>query len=110
MSRNARFLAAGLLVALLLAAVVSFWASGSPDGLNKVAIDKGFADSESDHRMADGPLEGYGTRGVDNKWLSNAIAGTSGVGITLVIGAGLFLLLCRSSAAAGRATRDDAKR
>lgn len=100
MTRNARFLFGGLLVAMLLAAVVSFWASGSPDGLNKVAIDTGFADSETDHRMANGPLAGYATRGVDNAWLSNAIAGTAGVAITLVVGAGLFLLLRRPSGSA----------
>lgn len=97
MTRQARFLVGGLLVALLLAALVSFYASGSPDGLNKVAIDTGFADSETDHRMADGPLAGYGTAGVENERLSTAIAGASGVLITLVIGGGLFVLLRRRS-------------
>ena len=42
-------LVAGLLVALLLAGFVSFYASSDPDGLNRVAQDKGFADTEEDH-------------------------------------------------------------
>jgi hypothetical protein len=92
-SRDRRFLLGGLLLALLLAGVVSFWASGSPDGLNRAAIDTGFARSQSEHRMAGGPLAGYGTRGLQDAWLSNAVAGTAGVGITLAVGAGLFLLL-----------------
>ena len=40
---------AGLAVCLLLAAVVSAWASGHPDGLEHVAETLGFADSAGDH-------------------------------------------------------------
>lgn len=93
MKRNTKFVLGGLLVALVLAAVVSFWASSSPDGLNKVAADTGFAAGQTAHRASGGPLAGYATRGVHDAWLSNAIAGTAGVGITLAIGAGLFVLL-----------------
>ena len=41
-----------LVVALLLAGVVSFYAASSPDGLTKVSLDKGFADTEEDHGAA----------------------------------------------------------
>ena len=55
-SSNLRlFLAAGLLVAVGLALVVSGFASSSPDGLEKVAEDKGFLETAKDHLFADGP-------------------------------------------------------
>ena len=38
-----RLLIGGALVAVVLAAVVSFYASSAPDGLNKVAEDHGIA-------------------------------------------------------------------
>ena len=47
-----------LLVSLLVAGGVSLLASGKPDGLNRVAQDEGFADTESDHAVGDGPLAG----------------------------------------------------
>ena len=40
--KNKNFLLAGLLASLLLAGVASFYASSSPDGLEKVAEDIGF--------------------------------------------------------------------
>ena len=62
--RTGTFLALGVLVALLLAGVVSWYASSSPDGLEKVASDKGFIGTAKDHRMADSPFADYGTKGV----------------------------------------------
>lgn len=41
----------GLVVALLLAGVVSFFASTAPDGLNRVAEDQGFSHT-AEHREA----------------------------------------------------------
>ena len=46
----------GALVALLLAGVVSYYASSSPDGLNKVATDQGLGEKEKDHQLDDSPL------------------------------------------------------
>ncbi len=83
------FIVGGLLVALGLAFFVSPYASSSPDGLNKVAIDQGFADAETDHATADGPLAGYGVEGVDNDALSTGIAGI--IGVAIVFGAGMIL-------------------
>jgi hypothetical protein len=50
--------AAVLLVALVLAGVVSRFASGDPDGLTKVSEDHGFAESGTSH---DSVLGGYGS-------------------------------------------------
>ena len=85
--------AIGLVVALLLAFFVSRYASGSPDGLNRVAIDHGFAREERPHALNDGPLAGYAVRGVDDEGLGTGLAGVIGVTLTFVIGVGLFALM-----------------
>ena len=66
-----------VLVALLLAGVVSFYASSSPDGLNRVAQDHGFAQTAKDHEAARGPFAGYATKDVGHARLSGGLAGSS---------------------------------
>lgn len=85
----------GLLVALGLAFFVSRYASSSPDGLNKVAIDQGFAENESDHATADSPLAGYGVQGIDDEGLSTGLAGIAGVAVTFGIGLLIFAIFSR---------------
>lgn len=92
---NRRVLLTGLLVALLLAAVVSLYASSSPDGLQKVASDKGISQTAKDHDLADSPFAGYGTKGVERSRLSTGLAGVAGVLITLALGTGLALAVRR---------------
>lgn len=87
------FVVGGLIVTLGLAFFVSPLASSSPDGLNKVAIDKGFSGAEKDHTLADGPLAGYGVKGVEDEKLSTGLAGIIGVVVTFGIGMMLFGLL-----------------
>ena len=88
MSRRNAFLLAGLVVSLLLAGVVSSFASGDPDGLERVAIDKGFAETAEDHALSDGPLADYTVRGVEDERLSTGLAGVLGVGLTFAFGLG----------------------
>ncbi len=90
------FVVGGLLVALGLAFFVSPYASSSPDGLNKVAIDKGFSDKQEETATADSPLAGYGVKGIENDKLSTGIAGIVGVAIVFGIGLILFGLLSRT--------------
>jgi cobalt/nickel transport protein len=93
-SSNLRmFLAGGLLATVGLALVVSGFASSSPDGLEKVAEDKGFLGTARDHLVADGPLAGYAVRGVDNERLSTGLSGLIGVLITFGVGLALFALV-----------------
>jgi hypothetical protein len=87
------FLMAGLLVAVGLAIFVSPFASSSPDGLERVAIDKGFDNSEKDHAFVNGPLADYAVEGVDDARISGGLAGLIGVLITFGVGLGLFALL-----------------
>jgi cobalt/nickel transport system permease protein/cobalt/nickel transport protein len=93
--RNRLFLATGLLVALLVAGLGSYYASGQPDGLNKVAEQTGFDHTEKDSATADGPFAGYRTSGVGDDRLSGGLAGVAGVLMVGVLGGGLFWVLRR---------------
>jgi cobalt/nickel transport protein len=105
------FLAGGLLVALLLAGVVSNFASSSPDGLDATAregctfsadgeITGGtcMLQKEQEHQTAGSPLADYGIRGIDNPYLSTGLSGVLGVLVTFGIGGGVFWLLRRRTA------------
>jgi cobalt/nickel transport protein len=93
--RTKLFLLAGLLAALALAGIGSYYASADPDGLTKVSEDEGFAESETPHDLADSPLAGYETEDVDNGRLSGGLAGVIGVGVTLVVAGGAAVLVRR---------------
>lgn len=96
-SRRIRgFLLAGLAVALLLAGVVSFYASQEPDGLEKVSAEHSLDAHAQDHQLSDSPLAGYEVRGVDSPRLSVGAAGVVGVAVTFAVAGGLFLLVRRS--------------
>ena len=112
------FLAGGLLVALVLAGVVSNFASSSPDGLDATTLKgctvdaKGnitggqcMAQQAGSHQTKDSPLAGYGIAGIKNRYLSNGLAGAAGVLLTFGIGAGLFWLVRRRGPAADAGSR-----
>jgi cobalt/nickel transport protein len=81
--------------ALLLAGVVSYYASSEPDGLNRVAQDTGISRTEKDHASADSPLAGYEAKDVDTERLSGGLAGVAGVVIVLALAGGLALVVRR---------------
>ena len=85
----------GAVVALLLAGVVSFYASSAPDGLEKVATDQGISQKEKAHDLDGSPLSDYGTKGVDNERLSGGLAGVAGVAVTFALVGGLVLAVRR---------------
>lgn len=85
---------ASLLVALLLAGIVSYYASSSPDGLNRVAEDQGFSHTQK-HATHDSPFAGYGTRGVEDSRLSRGVAGVAGSLVVLALAGGLALVVRR---------------
>jgi PDGLE domain len=101
--RTRNFLLAGLAVALLLAFGVSRYASSQPDGLAKVAVDENLDTGEREHPLADGPLAGYATTGVDDDGLSTGLAGVVGVAVTFAIAGGAVWVARRRS---GEATAD----
>lgn len=84
-------------VAALLAAVVSFYASSHPDGLEKVAEDNGFLNTAKDSAVANSPLADYSFAGIESARLSVAVAGIVGVIITAAVGILLFKYLKKKS-------------
>jgi len=102
-SRRALVLA-GLLVALVLAGGVSYWASSDPDGLNKVATDQGFDKGAKDHQLDDSPFAGYETSGVGDGRLSGGLAGVVGVGVTFLLVGGLVWGVRRRNASTDSTT------
>ena len=98
MVKNKTFLISGFLISLFLAGVISFYASSSPDGLEKVAEDIGFIESAQEHSNADGVLADYGVKGVDNDRASVGLAGVIGVIGTALIAGVLFRFISRKSA------------
>ncbi|ATW48955.1 energy-coupling factor ABC transporter permease [Streptomyces peucetius] len=91
----------GLVTSLVLAGFVSFYASASPDGLEKVASDKGFDKSVEEHAAAGSPLADYGVEDIDDTRLSGGLAGVIGVGATVAVGSGVFYAVRRRRDAAG---------
>ena len=91
-----RPLAVGLAVSLVVAGVVSLFASANPDGLEFVGERLGFGAAATDSATAGGPLADYGVSFVDGSWLSAGLAGVLGVLVTVVLGAGLARLARRN--------------
>ncbi|MEU0003258.1 energy-coupling factor ABC transporter permease [Streptomyces sp. NPDC006314] len=80
----------GLVTSVVLAGFVSFYASANPDGLEKVAHDKGIDEKAEKHAAAGSPLADYGVKDVSDPRLSGGLAGVIGVGVTVVAGSAVF--------------------
>ena len=85
------------IAALSLAGGLSFYASSSPDGLEKVAEDEGFLESAEDSALSNSPLADYGLAGLDSERLSVGIAGVIGVVVTAIVALALFYLIKKRS-------------
>lgn len=93
--RTTAFVLVGLLVTLLLAGVASFYASDSPDGLERVAADRGLDAAEQPSGVEESPLSGYSTDGIGDDRLAGGTAGVIGVIAAFTVGTGLALALRR---------------
>jgi len=85
MTATRRLILGGLVIAIVIAAASAFIASGSPDGLERVAQDHGFLD-----RAQDAPyrvLPDYTVPGLGDGPISTIVAGA--VGLVLVAGIAL---------------------
>jgi cobalt/nickel transport protein len=87
----------GLLIAFVLAIVLSPFASSSPDGLEKVGEDEGFL--EKAHSFLTGLIPDYLFPGVSNEKIATAIAGGLGVVIVFGLTYGLALIIKKRSTA-----------
>jgi cobalt/nickel transport protein len=99
MKKDKKFLIAGFAMSLFIAGFASYYASSSPDGLEKVAKDIGFIETAKENSNAESALADYGVKGVENARLSTGAAGVIGVLATAGISTGLFLVLRRRSGA-----------
>jgi cobalt/nickel transport system permease protein len=88
------FVAAGLVAALALVVFVAPLASPDPDGLERVAIDTGFAGTAADHPIG-GPLADYGVEGIDSERTGTVVAGVIGTVATFAVGLAVFALVRR---------------
>jgi hypothetical protein len=89
-ARNTWFLIVGLLVCFGVAGIVSYYASGEPDGLEWVAEQKGFIETAQDSAVAGSAFADYGVSGVADERLSVGLAGVAGVVVTALVAFGLF--------------------
>ena len=80
----------GLVASIFVAAIVSFYASSNPDGLEFVAEQVGFLNTAKDSALATSPFADYAFVGLENERISVAIAGILGVLLTAAISFGLF--------------------
>ncbi len=103
------FVLAGFAVAVALAILVSPWASSSPDGLEKVAEDKGFLEKaeETEPAWDKAPIPDYAMPGLTRKAvdeetgeeveeptkLATALAGLVGTVAVFLVAWGLALVL-----------------
>jgi len=86
--------AAGLAVALVLGVFVSQFASSSPDGLEKVAEDKGFLESAEDKEAwTASPLPDYTVPGVGAEGTSTGLAGLLGTAAMFAVGFGVIRMV-----------------
>ncbi|MGE3961888.1 MAG: PDGLE domain-containing protein [Dehalococcoidia bacterium] len=92
MRKRTGLILGGVLIAGLVAFSSAWLASGEPDGLERVAEDKGFIDTAEDPGYE--LLPDYTIPGIDGE-LSTALAGIAGVLIMLGIGLGAGYLLRR---------------
>lgn len=90
--RGRGLLIGGSLVTVMLAGLVSLFASSRPDGLDYVAADQGFADAVGEHPLGDFLLADYG----EVAGLPLGLAGLLGVLVTVVLGALVFRIVRRS--------------
>lgn len=92
--RTRTFWVVGLLLAVLIAGVGSWYASSAPDGLEWSAEQSGFLETAQDSAAADSPLADYAVNGEEGR-LSGGVAGVLGVVVTLAVAGGLTLVVRR---------------
>ena len=97
------FILIGLAVALVLAILVSPFASPLPDGLEKVAQEKGFSEKgEGPQAWKSSPVPDYAMPGLGQGRVATAAAGLAGTVIVFAAAWGLaFLIRARSKNSGG---------
>ncbi|WP_198597795.1 PDGLE domain-containing protein [Blastococcus atacamensis] len=100
-SRGRTLWIVGVVVALAVAGIVSWYASGSPDGLEWAAEQAGFAHTAEGSATAGSPFADYLWNGEENR-LSAGASGVVGVLVTLGLAGGVTWLVRRRGTPAGK--------
>jgi len=86
----------GLAAALLLAIAISPFASSSPDGLEKVAEEKGFIEKGEVEPFVQSPVPDYSMPGVKSEGLATSLGGAAGTLLVFGLGMGTAALIGRA--------------
>lgn len=84
-----------LLASILLAALISPFASSLPDGMEWVAQKLGFEQKAASQPLLASPFPDYQIPGISNSALSTALAGILGVLICFILSFSLHFLIRR---------------
>jgi len=79
-----------------MAAVISLFASSSPDGLERVAENLGFIEHGEGHEVMESPMPDYAIPGIENETVAASLAGLSGTLIMFLMVYGVGSLLKKS--------------
>ncbi|HBQ29390.1 membrane protein [Peptococcaceae bacterium SCADC1_2_3] len=90
---NKKFLIVGFIVAVLIAAVLSPFASSYPDGLERVAEDKGFIVLAEGKELIKTWMPDYVFPGINHEGVATALAGIIGTVLVLIVLYGIGKLL-----------------
>ncbi|MCF6096485.1 PDGLE domain-containing protein [Thermovorax subterraneus] len=84
-----------LFLAIIIAALLSQYASPLPDGLERVAEDLGFLEKGESPVLKFSPMPDYTITTINNEKISTAIAGITGTLITLAFAWGCIKLIAK---------------
>ena len=87
--KNNRWIWIGLLAALAVGGLLSLAASPHPDGLERVAADKGFLEKAVQRPLLASPLPGYLFPGIADPRLAAGLAGFLGTLVLFGLGCGV---------------------
>ena len=73
-----------VLCIILIGGVISYFSVGSPDGLERVAIDYGFQDRAAS-KWDQAPAADYQVKMVENGFMQNGLAGWIGAGLVFLM-------------------------
>lgn len=91
----------GLVVALIIAGILSPFASPYPDGLEKVAETKGFIAKGEGKEVVSAPIPDYAAPGLKSEGTATAVAGITGTLITFAVAYGIGRIMRQRRSAGG---------
>lgn len=83
----------GLFIAIILAFFIAPLASQHPDGLERVAQDKGFIEKAQMKPVFKSPIADYIFPGIENEKLATALSGALGTLVVFGVSFGIAVLL-----------------